>query len=128
MRKGGFLAHRSSWKKRREDTFEGLASPQVWRVKVGKSETAVAVRSRLVVNTAEAAIDAAVAGLGITRVLSYPVSNDVLAGKLEVILDAFEPEPWPVNLVCPARGLLPLKTRAFLGFATPQLRNALKVQ
>ena len=31
----------------------------------------MAVRPRLIVNTAEAAIDAAKAGLGITRVLSY---------------------------------------------------------
>ena len=107
-------------------TFEGLTSPQVWRFGAGKSEMAVAVKSRLVVNTAEAAIDAAVAGLGITRVLSYQVSSDILAGRLQVILDAFEPEPWPVNLVYPARGLLPLKTRAFLDFATVQLRKALK--
>ena len=107
-------------------TFEGLTSPQVWKFGAGKLEAAVAIRSRLVVNTAEAAIDAAVAGLGITRVLSYQISNDVLAGKLEVILDEFEPEPWPVNLVYPDRGLLPLKTRSFLDFATPRLRNALK--
>ncbi|MGT2493525.1 hypothetical protein ACU4GD_31165 [Cupriavidus basilensis] len=36
----------------------------------GKSEIAVPVRSRLAVSTAEAAIDAAVAGVGITRVVS----------------------------------------------------------
>ena len=32
------------------------------------------VRSRLAVNTAEAAIDGAAAGLGVTRVLSYQVA------------------------------------------------------
>ena len=106
-------------------TFEGLASPQVWRFGAGKSETAVSVRSRLVVNTAEAAIDAAVAGLGITHVLSYQVASDIRAGRVQIILDGFEPEPWPVSLVYPARGLLPLKTRAFLDFANAQLRTAL---
>jgi DNA-binding transcriptional LysR family regulator len=40
----------------------------------------LAVRSRLIVNTAEAAIDAAIAGLGITRVLSYQVAASVKAG------------------------------------------------
>jgi DNA-binding transcriptional LysR family regulator len=51
-------------------TFEGLASLATWSFVTGRSETAIAVRSRLQVNTAEAAIDAAVAGLGLTKVLS----------------------------------------------------------
>jgi hypothetical protein len=42
---------------------------------MGKSTASVAIHSRLVVNTAEAAIDAAIAGIGITRVLSYQVAN-----------------------------------------------------
>src|SRR5438128_2078442 len=53
-------------------TFDGnsLASPETWTFKARKADTSVAIRSRLVVNTAEAAIDAAIASLGITRVLS----------------------------------------------------------
>ena len=45
-------------------TFEGLMSPDTWIFTTGKSITSVAVHSRLVVNTAEAAIDAAIVGLG----------------------------------------------------------------
>ena len=56
-------------------TFEGLASPDGWKFGVGKSTTLIAIHSRLVVNTAEAAIDAAIAGVGITRVLSYQAAS-----------------------------------------------------
>jgi DNA-binding transcriptional LysR family regulator len=50
-------------------TFEWLTSADAWTFKTGKSEASVAIHSRLVVNTAEAAIDAAIAGVGITRAL-----------------------------------------------------------
>ena len=80
------------------------------------------------VNTTEAAVDAAAAGLGSTRVLSYQAAGDIKAGTLQLILDEVEPEPLSVNMVCPTRGLPPLKTRAFPDFAAPKLRDALHVQ
>jgi hypothetical protein len=48
----------------------------------GKSAVSVKIHSRLVVNTAEAPIDAAIAGVGITRVLSYQAANAIRAGTL----------------------------------------------
>ena len=80
------------------------------------------IRSRLVVNTAEAAIDAAAAGLGVTRVLSYQVAGALRAAAV-VALQDFERAPAPVSLVYPGQGLLPLKLRAFLDFAAPRLRQ-----
>src|SRR5262249_29056975 len=52
-------------------------------------ERGVAVRTRLVVNTAQAGIDAAVSGLGIVRALSYQVERLVAARKLRLILERF---------------------------------------
>lgn len=104
-------------------TFEGLISPTEWKFSRGKAEIAVAIKSRLVVNTAEAAIDAAAAGLGITRVLSYQIAAALHARTLKIILGDFEPEPSPVNLVYTGQGLLPLKTRAFVDFAAERLRR-----
>lgn len=106
-------------------TFEGLMSPSVWSFLTGKAAVSVAIKSRLVVNTAEAAIDAALAGLGVTRVLSYQIAGALRAGTLETILCKFEPEASPVNLVYAGQGLLPLKTRAFIEFATERLRRIL---
>jgi DNA-binding transcriptional LysR family regulator len=106
-------------------TFEGLTSPRAWTFTRGKSDVSVAIRSRLIVNTAEAAIDAAVAGVGVTRVLSYQIADAVRAGRLVVALQEFEPAPWPVNLVYAGQGRLPLKLRAFLDFAAPRLKARL---
>jgi DNA-binding transcriptional LysR family regulator len=124
----GYLAARGTPKHPRDllthdcITFEGLMSPLEWTFRIDKADTAVAIRSRLVVNTAEAAIDAAIAGLGVTRVLSYQVESARRAGQLTLFLEAFEPPPAPVNLVHAGQGLLPLKTRAFLDFAAQRLR------
>lgn len=106
-------------------TVERLALPAAWTFVEGQREIAVPVRSRLTINTAEAAIDAAAAGVGIARVLSYQVADAVRSDALKLILEEFEPEPWPVSLVHTGRGLLPLKLRAFLDFAAPRLKARL---
>ena len=106
-------------------SFEGLASPDGWTFRVGKADASVATHSRLTVSTAEAAIDAAIAGMGIARVLSYQVADAIRSGKLVAALTDFEPAPWPVSLLYSGQGLLPQKLRAFLDFAVPRLRTAL---
>lgn len=103
-------------------TRDGQSFENSWTFGAGKSGIAVAIHARLIVNTAEAAIDAAIAGAGITRVLSYQVVDAIRAGTLVMVLQDFEPEPMPVSLVYAAQGLLPLKLRAFIDFAVPRLK------
>jgi DNA-binding transcriptional LysR family regulator len=86
----------------------------------------IAVRPRLIVNTAEAAIDAARAGLGIVRVLSYQAQAGLAESSLRVILEDFEPEPIPVNLIHREDRLPQAKVQSFISFAAPRLRQALK--
>lgn len=106
-------------------TFDGLMSSNAWGFPIDGVDTFVPVHSRLIVNTAEAAIDAAIADAGITRVLSYQMQTAQNAGLLAVALHAFEPEPVPVSLVFSHQRRLPLKLRAFLDFAAPRLRERL---
>lgn len=108
-------------------TFTGLGNPDAnrWTLNVGGIETFVPIRSRLAVNTAEAAIDASVAGLGLTRILSYQIAAAHHAGLLVTALEPFEPAAAPVNVVFDGQGTLPLKLRAFLDFARPRLRERL---
>jgi len=106
-------------------TFNGLTSPEAWIFPSGKGNISVAVHSRLIVNTAEAAIDAAITGLGITRVLSYQVADALRTGALLLALREFEPPPVPVSLVHAGQGRLALKLRAILDFAAPRLKARL---
>ncbi|MGY3173316.1 DNA-binding transcriptional LysR family regulator [Pseudomonas sp. TE12234] len=103
-------------------TFEVLASVGAWVFGTGKSEMSVRVHSRLAVNTAEAAIDAAMLGVGVIRVLSYQVADALRKDGLRVVLEPFESLPLPVSLVHKGQAPLPLKLRAFLDFVTPRLR------
>jgi DNA-binding transcriptional LysR family regulator len=106
-------------------TFEGLVSPNVWTFASGKNTRSVPVHSRLIVNTAEAAISAAVAGVGVTRVLSYQIAQEVRAKQLVLALEDFEPAPWSVSLVYAGQRLLPLKVRVFLDYAAVRLKATL---
>jgi DNA-binding transcriptional LysR family regulator len=108
-------------------TFDSFSSSQHWVFRDPKSdrELRVAVRSRLSVNTAEAAIDGAAAGLGVTRVLSYQVARAVLDGRIQIVLSQYEPAPSPVSLIHGHQELTPLKVRMALDFAAPRLRARL---
>jgi hypothetical protein len=90
--------------------FQTLSAAGRWKFKTAT----ITPRARLVVNTAEAAIDAAIAGVGVTRVLSYQAETAIRSGALAPVLEAFEPPPLPVSLVHSGERLLPLKLRAFL--------------
>jgi DNA-binding transcriptional LysR family regulator len=105
--------------------FEGLYSNNFWAFGRGQQARFAPIRPRFAVNSADAAIAAAVAAAGITRVLSYQVRAPVAAGALRLILRPFEPEPLPVHLVHAGHSLLPLKLRAFLDFAAPRLKASL---
>lgn len=61
--------------------------------------SAVRVEAHLSTNNIEAAIDAAVRGLGITRILSYQVAKLLAEGRLVRLLPDWEPETIPVSLV-----------------------------
>jgi DNA-binding transcriptional LysR family regulator len=100
-------------------------SPTTWKFRKGKRPVSAQIRSRLCVNTSEAAVLAAIAGAGLTRVMSYKMDAARRAGSLELVLEAFEPEPLPVHIVYPPRNPVPLKLRAFLNWATPRLKAGL---
>jgi DNA-binding transcriptional LysR family regulator len=108
-------------------TFAGAVPGMAWVFPAHGAARALSVRTkcRLHVNTAEAAIDAAADGIGVTRVLSYQIEKLVRTNVLRILLKDCEPPPLPVSLLHAGQGLLPLKTRCFLDFAIPRLRNAL---
>ena len=103
--------------------FSGIAGVEHWVFREAAGDVNVAIRPRLVVSTAEAAIDAARAGFGLTRVLSYQAAEDVARGSLLRVLPGYEGDEVPIHLVYPGGRHPPPKLRAFLDFTTPRLRR-----
>ncbi len=77
----------------------------------------------LMVNAVDVAIEAALAGHGLVRVLSYQVRDHLAAGRLHRVLRGFEPDPVPVSLVYPEGRKAAAKVRAFVDFAAQRLRS-----
>jgi DNA-binding transcriptional LysR family regulator len=106
-------------------TFDRLGEASEWSFQKGKITKTIQVHSRLTVSSSEAAMEAAISGIGLTRVLSYQVLNHLKTGKLLPALVEHESDGWPVSLIFPGGRSLPLKLRAFLDFATPRLKKTL---
>ena len=104
---------------------DDVVAPRTWKFASGRREIAAPIRSKLTVNTSEAAVEAAVAGAGIARVMSYKMEAARRAGALVTVLEAFEQEPLPMHVVYPERRPVPLKLRVFLNWAIPRLKARL---
>jgi len=89
----------------------------------GPDKSIIRIQPKIRCNNNSAAIGIAEAGWALTRVLSYQVGSALEAGRLRLILEAFEEDALPVHLVyTPHRHVAP-KTRAFVDFASNQLQS-----
>ncbi|MBI5262421.1 MAG: LysR family transcriptional regulator [Bradyrhizobium sp.] len=74
----------------------------------------VAVNPRFISNSADAAIQYAEQGGGLTRVLAYQAAEGVKRGRLKIVLAKFEEPALPIHIVYPTSRLLSAKVRAFI--------------
>ena len=95
--------------------FTGLSTQ--WQFLVDERPHTITLEPRLTTNSADAAIDHAERGGGLTMVLAYQVAEAVRAKRLTVVLPRFEPPPLPIHLVYPTARLLSAKVRAFVELA-----------
>ena len=105
--------------------YAGLSEARRWTFASpgGGPAMTVAIRPRLTVNTVEAGIDAAVAGVGFLQALSYQCAAADAAGALRRVLQAHKEAPLPISLLHAGQGPLPLKTHTFIAFAAERLRS-----
>jgi DNA-binding transcriptional LysR family regulator len=104
-------------------TLTPLHSPDVWTFTKGSVVERVPVHSRFVISNAEAAVEAAAAGFGITRVLGYQAAHAISRGEVSLMLEDYEPPILPVQLLYSSQRHMPKKLRAFLDFVGPRLRK-----
>lgn len=98
--------------------------PLSWRF--ANSTEPFRVKPKLVSSTNDAAIEAATLGLGIARLISYQVSEQLASGELIRVLPDQEPPPLPVHVVHRQGRFSPARTRAFIDMMVDNLTLALQ--
>lgn len=98
--------------------FGATAVSPDWRFVEDNRESRVAITPRFITNSADAAIQYAEQGGGLTRVLAYQAAAAIKAGRLKVVLAKFEPPPLPIHMVYPTSRLLSAKVRTFIDLVT----------
>jgi DNA-binding transcriptional LysR family regulator len=96
--------------------------PDRWQFESGKATISVPVHPRLVVNSVQAVLDAATAGGGIVRLLSYQCAEPEAQGRLVRLLDDPQQPPIPIHIVHPDGRNPPPKLRLFIDRAVEVLR------
>jgi DNA-binding transcriptional LysR family regulator len=116
------------------DSWEALAAcdvisslaiapfPERWRIETDGRTMQLAVRPRVVVNTTDAAAEAAVAGLGLVRLVSYQADPLVRSGAL-VAVPLTESGVVPIHVVQPGGRHTPAKQRLFVADIADGLRR-----
>lgn len=93
-----------------------------WRFNTSQGKELIRVSPRLHCNQVGAAVQAAVNGCGIARLMSYQVGEEIKKGRLIRILQPYESEPIPVSLVYLSGRKANAKVRSFVDFAVERLR------
>jgi DNA-binding transcriptional LysR family regulator len=100
-------------------------SPWRFRLPATNKVLTLEVAPRLEVTTPDAAVSAAVDGVGITLVFEHDADQALSGEQLQILLPQFEVGPVPVHLVHVSRSLMAIKLRHFIDFAAPKLRESL---
>ena len=91
-----------------------IDAPSQWAFRDGGKTVHVTPDNRLEFNHLAPAIEACAAGMGFGTFFSYQVLPHVAQGRLQLVLEDYEPAPRPVSVIYPNARLLPARTRAFI--------------
>lgn len=94
-----------------------------WAFESSAGRVTVKLSPRLYCSQNDAAISAAKSGFGITRVMSYQVAEEIQNGSLIRVLQEYEVEPMPINIVHLEGRRANAKIRSFVDLATERLRG-----
>ena len=98
--------------------FGAMTAAPDWRFVEDGREIRVASTPRFATNSADAAIQYAEAGGGLTRVLAYQAAESLKARRLRIVLASFEQPALPIHIVYPTSRLLSAKVRTFIDLVT----------
>ena len=93
------------------------------RFKTKDRERNLLLKARLKTNTNDAAVEAALQGFGITRVISYQIAEYLANGELQTVLADWEPERLPIHILYKEGRYAASKVRAFIELMAERLRS-----
>jgi DNA-binding transcriptional LysR family regulator len=102
--------------------FSGAGPFQDWELRRGTRPRRVSVAGPFDTNQRDAQILACEGGLGLGQFLDYQVTDALRAGKLERVLESFEPVPLPIHVVYPHARHASARVRALSLFLVERLR------
>jgi DNA-binding transcriptional LysR family regulator len=95
-----------------------------WNFRVDQRNVSIPISPVLTSNEIESVLNACISGLGLGMFLSYMVAPYVGGGQLTYVLEQFEVEPVPVQIVYSASRLMSNRVRAFVDYCASELRRA----
>jgi DNA-binding transcriptional LysR family regulator len=103
--------------------YTGLAPREEWHFRVGRRNATIPITSVISCNQIDSALDACINGLGLGMFFSYQVAPHRKAGELRCVLEEYEIEPQPIQVIYPHSKMLSTKVRAFVDECVKQLRK-----
>ena len=98
----------------------GVSPVMDWKFAQGNT---VRVKPLLTVNSNDAAIEAVLGGIGITRLLSYQIEGYLASHQLKILLTEFEPQPLPIHVIHREGRYASAKIRTFVDLMVVKLRS-----
>lgn len=100
----------------------GVSPAVEWKFGPESTPTSIKLKPRLTVTSNDAAIEATLSGLGITRLMSYQIAPHLAAGELKIVLSEYENAPLPIHIVHRESKYGSAKVRSFIDLMADRLR------
>lgn len=103
--------------------FNFRRAEPVWPFRKDGRDYALTVKGSIEANNGETLAQLAIAGVGITRVGNFSVAEDLAAGRLVPLLDAFNPgDVEQIHAVFVGGANMPARVRVFVDYVASRLR------
>ncbi len=102
---------------------QNISHGTAWQFRRGSRNTLIKIDGPFGCNQIGSAVAACAKGVGFGQFLSYQVQEHVRQGDLSIVLEDFEVEPLPVNLVHPSGRLVSVRLRALIDWLKSELQK-----
>lgn len=101
----------------------GLSPRNEWNFRVGRRSMTIPITCVIVCNEIDSSLNACMTGLGLGMFLSYQTAPYRKSNKIRYVLEEFETEPVPIQIIYPQTRRLSTTVRAFVDDCVRKLRH-----